>query len=175
MKSSRILDSRNSAMLLFTMCTAAFILGCQTISLNPKGRTVPEAQRITMPESGELRGIYETEDLTLSYSMFKTPSQLYISGEIRFAERIAASFSIMQYFNLSVLLLDSQGKALNLVPLTTVSRYGTQSATPPNYSLSFNTQTRVPEVTRLIAFTYSGRALEPRGEGYMNIWEYPVY
>lgn len=177
MKLSALLDGCTKTGKLTLIGAVLLLFGCQFLIFDPRGHLVPEEKRITIPDSGEQTGVFKNEDLTLAYKMVRTPGQLRISGDLRFTDRISESFSIVDYFHLGAMLLDEQGKILDIAGLTSVTLYRTQYATIPDYPLTFSTLVMLRENTRSLAFHYTGKAHEP-GEpdgGSMDFWEYPVY
>lgn len=161
---------------LVLMGMVLLVFGCRSLILDPRGHLVPREKRITIPDSGEQKGVFKNEDLTLAYQMLRTAGRLQISGSLQFADRIAKNFPLIKYFHLGVLLLDEQGKILDVVNLTSVSYYRTQWAVLPDYPLSFSTLILVRDDTRSIAFNYTGNAVDPTTDGgMMDFWEYPVY
>ncbi len=176
-KSSTIADARNKVKFLAAIWAVVLLFGCQTLSFDPRGRSVPEAQRIPIPESGERIGVYKTEDLTLKYKMVKSPGQLRISGEIRFTDRIGENFPLIPYFHLAAILIDVQGKVVSMAGLTSEVNYRTQYAALPDYPATFNTTIAVTENIASVAFSYTGKAYDNSDAdgGSMDFWEYPVY
>jgi hypothetical protein len=164
--------------LLATMWWAVVLMfGCQTLIFDPRRHLVPEAKRITIPESGEGDGVFKTEDLTFAYKMVRTGGQLHLSGQIRFTDRIAENFPLIQYFHLSVILIDAQGKILNMNGLISAAYYRTQYAMIADSPIKFKTAVTIAEKTHSVAFSYTGKAYdntEPAG-GSMDFWEYPIY
>ena len=114
MKPSVPLDGCTRTGKLALLGAVLLLLGCQSLIFDPRGHQVPEDKRITIPDSGEQAGVYKNEDLRVAYKMVRAPGQLRISGEIRFADRISESFPVIQYFNLGAMLLDGQGKILDM-------------------------------------------------------------
>ncbi len=162
---------------LFAIVCAALILsGCQTVSVDPRGRVVQEEKRITLPESGERNGVYQTDDLTLRYKMARAPGLLTISGEIHFANRVAENFPVIRYFHLDAVLIDSQGRVQNMAGLISASFYHSEYITPSDPPLTFSTPLTVGQETKSVAFSYTGKAIDPtehQREG-MSFWEYPL-
>jgi hypothetical protein len=177
MKPSVPLDGRTRTGKLALLGVVLLLLGCQSLIFDPRGHQVPEDRRITIPDSGEQAGVYKNEDLRVAYKMVRASGQLRISGEIRFADRISESFPVIQYFNLGAMLLDGQGKILDIANLTSAGFYRTQYAMVPDYPLVFNTSIVLSGSARSFAFHYTGRALDPGDNdgGMMDFWEYPVY
>jgi hypothetical protein len=177
MKPSALLDGCTRIGKLALLGAVLLLLGCQSLIFDPRSHQVPEDKRIAIPDSGEQTGVFKNEDLILIYKMVRTAGQLRISGEIRFADRISESFPIIQYFHLGAMLLDGQGKILEMTNLTSVGSYRTQYAAIPDYPLVFSTPIALLGNTRSIAFNYTGKAYDPTGPdgGMMDFWEYPVY
>jgi hypothetical protein len=152
----------------------AVVVGCQSLSFDPRGRTVPETSWISLPQSGESSGTWTNEDLTLLYKFVRNQSQLNVSGTIQFADRITDSFLIIQYFHLDAIPVDARGKVLDMIGLTTAGQVNTLF----DRSVDFRNNLTLPPDTAAIAFSYRGRAYEGDGAdggGIMDFWEYPVY
>ena len=156
------------------MLVLVLLFGCQSLSFDPKGHTVPESSWISLPQSGESSGTWTNEDLTLAYNFARNQSQLNISGTIQFADRITDSFRIIQYFHLDAIPVDAQGKVLDMIGLTAAGQVNTLF----DRSVDFRNNLTLPPDTAAIAFRYRGRAYESDGGdggGIMDFWEYPVY
>jgi hypothetical protein len=177
MKPSTLLHRSTRTGRLALMGAVLLLFGCQSLIFDPRGHLVPEEKRIAIPDSGEEKGVFKNEDLTITYKMVKTPGQLAISGDIRFTDRISENFPIVQYFHLGAMLLDDQGKILDLSNLASVAYYQTQYATIPDYPLLINTRIALSGNTRFMAFHYTGKAYDPSEPdgGTMDFWEYPAY
>lgn len=176
MKPSTLLEGCARTGKLALIGVVLLLFGCQSLIFDPRGRLVPQDRRITIPDSGEQAGVFENEDLRLTYKIIRTPGQLRISGSLGFADRISRNFPVVRYFHLGVMLLDDQGKILEMANLASVSFYRTQYAIIPDYPLAFSTLISLRENTRSIAFNYTGNAIDPTTDGgSMDFWEYPVY
>lgn len=148
--------------------------GCQSLGSQPIGRTVPENKWILLSQSGDQSGTWRNEDLILDYKYDRYQSQMSISGIIRFAGRITNNYSVIQYFHLDAIAVDTQGKVLQMIGLTTVGDLNSLYDGPSD----FNKILTLPPNTAAIAFSYQGRAMgngSGFGGGYMDFWEYPVY
>jgi len=176
MEPSTVLDERTRTGRVAVMVAILLLFGCQSLVLDPRGRLVPQDKRMTIPDAGEQAGVYENEDLRLAFKMIRTPGQLQIFGNLGFADRISRNFPVVRTFHLGVMLLDDQGKILEMVNLISVSFYRTQYAIIPDYPLAFRRLVPLRENTRSIAFNYTGNAFDPTFDGgMMDFWEYPVY
>jgi hypothetical protein len=172
----------DSARTLFSVCGRLFgsmlvmlvMLGCQSLSFNPRGRSVPESSWIALPRAGEYSTTWTNDDLTLDYKFVRDIRQLKISGSIQFADRITNSFRIIQYFHLDAIPVDAQGKVLDMIGLCSDADVNTLL----DHSLDFSRILTLPANTAAIAFSYRGRAYEGDGGdggGIMDFWEYPIY
>lgn len=178
MNLSNLLNGCTGAGRLALIGMILLMCGCRSLIFDPRGHLVPEEKWIAVPETGAETGVFENEDLTITYKMVRNSGELRILGEIRFADRISKNFPTIQYFHLGALLLNDQGRIIEISNLASVAFYKTQYATIPDYPLVFNTVLRVAGNTRFIAFQYTGRGLDmgdPEGGGTMDFWEYPVY
>jgi hypothetical protein len=153
------------------MLVMVLMFGCQSLSFDPKGHTVPERSWIALPQAGEYSGTWTNEDLTLDYKFVRNQSQLRISGSIQFADRITKNFLIIQYFHLDAIPVDAQGKVLDMIGLTSAASVNTIF----DHSLEFNSILTLPSNTETIAFSYRGRAYGTEHGDIMDFWEYPVY
>jgi hypothetical protein len=151
-----------------------FLVGCQSLSFDPRGRTVPEAKRIALPQSEDYASIYDNGDFDLAYKIASNQGQTSISGRLRFNERITYNFYIIRYFHLNLIALDADGKVLEMMPLTTVGNLNAIFNDP----VEFKRTLRLPSNTAAIAFSYTGQAWgDGTGDGgdVMDFWEYPLY
>jgi hypothetical protein len=153
---------------------SVILLGCQSTSLAPMGRTVPQNKWIFLSQSGDQSGTWRSEDLLLNYKYDRYENQLSISGIIRFAGRIMNNYGIVQYFHLDAIPVDAQGKVLDMIGLTTAGDLNTVYDNP----IDFDKILTLPPGTAAMAFSYRGR-VSGGGSGFdggfMDFWEYPVY
>jgi hypothetical protein len=151
-----------------------FVVGCQSLSFDPRGHTVPEAKRIALPQSGDYFNTYDNGDFELAYKISRNQGQTGISGRLRFDERITYSFYIIRYFHLDLIALGAEGKVLEMIPLMTVGNLNTVF----NGSVEFNRILTLPSNTVAMAFRYTGQAWSGgSGDGgdVIDFWEYPLY
>ncbi len=162
------LPARSGQVLLVVL--ALLLAGCQGGLMGVKGRTVHRESRIPVPPSGEHSASWETRDLSLDYQYMRQADALTISGRVRFSDAIKGNFDLIQYFHMDVILVDDQGKVLDMVGLTSGS-YG-NSDYPQTFSKTF----RLPPGTTSMAFSYRGQAYSGDDEDGSSayFWEYPV-
>ena len=170
---------KDSAKPLFPACSRVLgfmlvmvlMFGCQSFSVDPRGRTVPQRSWITIPQDGESSGTWTNEDLIFAYKFVRNQSQLKITATIKFADRITKAYPIVQYFHLDAVPLDAQGKVLDMVGLTTTASVNTFY----DNSVEFNHTLTLPPNSEAIALTYQGRAYGSQDSGTVDFWEYPLY
>lgn len=128
-------------------------LGCRGFI----GSTVPRPSRISLLDQDTGRGVWQTEDLTLSYAYSRDRDLLRISGEGTLYRRG------VRYFNLSLYFVDAEG--------TVIGSTGVLSAVGGG-PVSFQTEKTVPQGTRSFAFGYTGESVI-RELGGIPFWYYP--
>jgi hypothetical protein len=151
-----------------------FMVGCQSLSFDPRGHTVPEANRISLPQSGDYSDTYDNGDFNLAYKLTRNQGQTSISGRLRFDERITYNYYIIRYFHLDLIALGTEGKVLEMIPLTTVGNLNAIFGGPVEFNKAFT----FPPNTVAMAFSYTGKACgDGSGDGgdVMDFWEYPLY
>ena len=153
---------------------SVILWGCQSLTVDPKGHTVPEADWILLSQSGNQSGRWQSEDLVLDYKYDRDHSQLSIYGIVHFTERITGNFPAVQYFHLDAIPVDAGGRVLDMIGLTSAGDVNMLYDGP----IDFNRILTLPPNTAAIAFSYRGRAYGGDlgfGGGYMDFWIYPVY
>jgi hypothetical protein len=156
--------------LLGFMLVTVLMFGCQSLSVDPKGHTVPESNWVAIPRDGEYSGTWDNEDLSLKYRFFRNQNQIKISGSIQFADRITKTYLVIQYFHLDAIPVDAQGKVLDMIGLTSAGSVNTIF----DNSLEFTGTLTLPPDTQSIAFSYRGRTAGTKDGGFMDFWEYPL-
>lgn len=157
--------------LLGFVLVMVLICGCQSLSFDPRGHTVPESRWIKPPADGEESGSWTNEDLKFGYHFVRNRNQLRISGSIQFADRITKAYPVIQYFHMDVISVDADGKILDMVGLTSTASLNTIF----DRSVEFNRIVTLPSNTQAIALSYRGKAYGNKDAGTMDFWEYPVY
>ncbi len=162
----------DKSLLLLVLAVFLGLAGCRSLSLSGVGKMVSEENRIPLVEAGTEYGSWQTRDLTLDYRYSRDQSTLGISGAISFAGQLKKNFSFLEYFYLSVIFLDSQGRVLEMRGLTSTN-YGYIE-----YPITFNTTLTVPYTTQSIAFSYRGQARSAGSHDTGSstyFWEYPIH
>ena len=169
---------RNSSIALFVFLFSGLQFGCSSLALNPKGAKILVGYRISVVQGSEQNGHYQSRDVFVYYHYLRTGDAMQIGGNIRFAGHIQVNFTIVQYFNLQLLLADSDGVIVATRNIAGATFRGT------DVELRFSDSFNLPPGTRMMAFAYSGRATEGGGsfgrrrfgdDGVeTDFWEYPV-
>lgn len=124
--------------LVVLIAQCLFLIGCKT--------TVPPGSRIAIPEGVREQKNAQTQDVSLNYSYDRTKSSLEIQGDLRFIRRLGD----LQYFNLRLLILDSNGNVLDSVGLASAGDGGSGDV------LTFHKSLQWPENATSIALAYQG-------------------
>ncbi len=143
---------------------------CQKSVFGAKNSVVPQLQRSDLLVGGQHSGLWDRYDLTLYYSYERSPQQLKLSGEIHFAPYLQKNFPYLNYFHMSMLLLDAQGHVLATKPLVT-SNYFAGTAHP----LSFSVTVALPVGTTAMAFGYTGKAQDITNESGGDTTSFSFY
>ena len=142
-----------------------------------KGNKIKPGYQIEI-ELGEHTGFYRTNDLSVSYHYIKGADSLKISGVVSFADGIQFNFNVVDYFNLGLLLADSENTILSSRNLVSASWV---NLTLDN-QVHFSDSVRLPAHATRMAFTYTGQASEGGFRGWrrggdggdIQFWQHPV-
>ncbi len=160
--------------LLSLILTSFILLACQSPSVKPAGRTVPEGKWVLLSQYEGQSGRWESNDLTLDYKYDRDQSQLGISGVIHFTGPIRGEYEIVNYFHLDIIPVDVQGTVLDMIGLTSEAEINLLYDGPINFYKTLS----LPANTAGMAFSYTGRASGGGtyfDGGFTDFWEYPYY
>lgn len=152
--------------------------GCSAtvLTANYVGAKIGPGRQISL-QPGENSGNYRNDDLTIAYHYLNSGRELRIWGKVTFASATQLNFNVVDYFNLGLLLGDSQNQILSHHGLVSVSWV---NLTGPNDAVHFSRIVKLPTDTSVMAFTYTGQASEggsgdaEDGGGNTQFWEYPI-
>lgn len=168
-----------SGLILLVVLLLSLMSGCTTTVLTPgyRGDKIQAGYRIPI-NSGEHGGVYRTNDLSVNYRYTQKGNDLKISGTVSFASGTLLNFRYIDYFNLSLLVADSEGAILandGLVSTSWVNLTGSDN------QVQFSDSVKLPANSVVMAFTYTGQASEgglgggdDTGGGNTQFWQYPV-
>lgn len=134
------------------------LVACQTTSSHT-GKLAGPMSRVDLATSGEHRGTWKTEDLTLEYSTSASGGQFRISGKVHLDERFAVLDMRIKYLNVNMYFLDPDGR---IIESHQVSSTGIQSA---DRGISFSNEIILPANAHGLAFGYMGSGREAGGGG----------
>ena len=148
-----------------TLYTAAFagllgfvlfslLTGCQTMFNRYIGKTVPDPNRISIPEGKPQSGVWQTKDLSFQYTCLRKSGKLSLTGELALNESYE-QFEILNYLYLWVHFLDSQGKIID--SKLALSLTSTVAYTGEKKQWSVKTSFELPVNATAVAFGYMGR------------------
>jgi hypothetical protein len=168
---SGILGMRVAAMrnVLVLGVAAVFLLSCQSLMVTYQGATVHSIDRIPLVAGARQAGGYLATDLAVDYQYLWNQSELDISGKVVFAGGISGNFTSIKKFQLSVVLLDAEGRIVGnkLLQATSFS--------DPSDPMPFSERIALPLGVSGIAFVYSGDAREGGQDGVATtFWHYPI-
>ena len=96
---------------LFLFVMFSTLVGCQTTFNKYLGKQVPEPSRILLSEGKPHSSLWQTKDLVFQYTCLQESNKLSLSGELTLDE-LYEQFETLDYLNLWVHFLDSEGKIL---------------------------------------------------------------
>ena len=176
MKNNRNTLRSYGLMLLIAAVFAMGAVGCQTLATTAVGKMVDQDSWIPLKAGGPQIGTWDGPDVTVKYNYVRAGDNLNLKGEVRYASRIADNFTLIQYFHLDVLFVDSQGKVLDEQPFAS-DAFETLTPRALDPTVPFSREVILPVNTEAMAFSYKGQAISS-GDGTggpLYFWEYPVH
>lgn len=136
------------------------VSGCMGSLAGYRNYTVKEANRIDLAEENrEVRGIWSTGDLSLSYEYLLGENTLKIRGRLTLASKLT-HFTVMDHLRFRVHFVDSGG----MITGSRVVYASPYREWIPRLTLSFSRLLPVPSGSVALAFSYSGKVGEGGGE-----------
>lgn len=156
---------------LALVAAAIFIAGCAGYIQPEKGAVANKEARILFQESGVKNGEWQTNDLSMTYSLHTTADTVTLSGKLTVDRSLKDSFGTVMRFYLTMNIIDHQGVVLDTVDITPV--YSRFSLMPDEVMIE-----KVhgkPEGSAGIVFSYYGefRGNDPSATGSWNISLFP--
>jgi len=175
-RNSSISASSAAIFLLFALLVCAST-GCGTAILTPgySGGKIKAGYQIPINPEGEQTAVYQTDDVSINYQYLRDGDGLKIAGTVNFGSGTQANFNYVDYFNLSLLLADSQGSIIAAKSLVSSNSVNLRSV---NSRVLFNRDLNIPAEATFMAFAYTGQAGlgggGSSGGGNSQFWEYPI-
>jgi hypothetical protein len=164
-----------STKLVAVLLAAVLTVGCQSVAMSYQKGIVPENKRIAI-EDGNHTAKWSTNEVNLDYGYSKNQGSMRLYGEVYYADPIRYNYSLVQYFHMDVIFVDSQGRVLGTAGLVTDSS-NPLAPSARTARVTFDRMLPVPPGTSSIAFSYTGAAREGNireGGNPTNFWEYPI-
>lgn len=162
--------------LLAVVCLIAYGCGTTVLTANYAGSKIRPGYEIAI-QPGEHLGDYQSDDLAIKYQYTSSPAELKIRGKVEFAAATQLNFTMVDYFNLSLLLGNSQNQILSHHGLISTSWVNLTSS---NNQVSFSQTIKLPPDAAVMAFSYTGQASEggagdaEDGGSNAQFWQYPI-
>ena len=122
------------------------LASCQGKFMSSQGRVVAEEKRIALQPEGSASGSWQgKQDLTVNYTATRNQDILQMAGDI-----LLRKHKKLVSFQFSLVLIDADGKILDVVPVTTAG--GRQKIE----QIPFSREVTLPPDTSYFAFTYDG-------------------
>jgi hypothetical protein len=141
--------------------------GCANFITPEIGAVARKEARIPLVENGMQEGVFETNDLKISYSLSGVGERITLSGSLVFDRSLTNSFPTIESFFLRMNFLDIEGRVIETVDITPI--YSRLWRAPEKLELS---DSRVlPAGSKAIAFNYFGMFRGERSDDSMGNWE----
>ena len=141
--------------------------GCANFIKPEIGAVARKEARIPLVENGVQEGVFETNDLKISYSLSGVGEKITLSGYLVFDRSLTNSFPTVESFFLKMNFLDIEGRVIETVDITPI--YNTFWRVPEKLELSVSRM--LPTGSKAIAFNYFGMFRGERFDDSMGSWE----
>ncbi len=131
---------------------SVILFSCSGTLNSFNGRTVNQADKISLLPGGTYTGIWETKDLAVHYTYSGFHAFIQLSGEIRISNRIINSYPVIDTFSFRVSFVNAEGEVIDTRHINTV--FHKRSFT--SGQIEFAEKFELPAGTAAIAFSYRG-------------------
>lgn len=132
--------------------TLVSLSGCANFLVPEVGTLALEEARIILDDSRPENAVWQTKDLTLTYSIRAAGDELNFVGRLDFNRSLSDSYNVIKSFYLKMSFIDDHGQVLETVDITPFfSLYG---KIPKN--MTVNKKIIMPPDSSSIAFNYYG-------------------
>ena len=157
---------------LFLFAAFSVLIGCQTTFNRYLGKVVPEANRISLPESKPQSIVWQTKDVVFQYTGKQESGKLSLTGELTL-DKSYERFNSIEYLYFWIHFLDSEGTILDSkLILSVVGQFaysGGEKKWPVNIDL------KLPSHFIAMTFSYMGSVREGQGGGdQWNFYRSPL-
>jgi hypothetical protein len=140
---------------------AALSGGCAGKFIGEKGDKVIQKNYLILLKDGKQEGEWKTNDLAVSYQYETAANTLNISGTVRLLGGFSVGFQWITHLDTHLLLLDDQGRILEIVPVLASGLQRVSDSIPMKFVLNIP----LPEGTHTFSFAYEG---ELKGAGALD-------
>lgn len=144
----------NVGKISLTLFTVVILLlsGCAKFIVPEVGRVAKPEAIIALDESGVKDAMWQTDYLTLTYSISESGDTLRYSGDLDFHRRLTDTFNVMRSFFLKMSFVNVQGQVISSVDIGPL--YSVGNVIPTN--LAVEKSFTKPAGTTGIVFNYYG-------------------
>jgi hypothetical protein len=140
---------------------AALCGGCAGKFIGEKGDKVIRKNYLILLKDGKQQGEWKTNELAVSYQYETAASALNISGTVQLLGGFSVGFQWITHLDTHLLLLDDQGRILEIVPVFASGLQRVSDSIPMKFALNIP----LPEGTHTFSFAYEG---ELKGAGALD-------
>lgn len=149
----------------------ASLLGCANFLVPEPGALAREEARIALGDSSLEKDVWQTKDLTLTYSLSGTGEDLHLVAKLNFERSLSDSYNVIKSFYLKMSFLDDHGQVLKTVDITPL--FSLYSIIPDN--MKVDKALTMPPGSSSIVFNYYGvfRGNQPVSGEDQTIFYFP--
>ena len=101
---------------------------CAATYMSNVGRTVQKKEKIAIGNQKASTGQWQTNNVSLSYSIDNAADAFSISGSVHISESVTASFPLGDYFYLYINFIDNNGTAISTHNISPLIRFRAEVA-----------------------------------------------
>ncbi len=128
-------------------------VSCSSTLFNYQDTVVKEEFRIALERDGAGEGAWETRDVSLRCQYKESDGRLELTGEVRIADHLRNSYDVVEFFHLTLLFLDAEGRVVGS------KRHSLAPFRKDTWEYPIKWSVDAPENARAISFGYNGKAV----------------
>ena len=156
----------SNLIILFFLIISLF--GCAGSNPLRPGAWVAEENRVSLLDSGQRKGSWQTRDLSIVYEILPEEKSIQISGVVEFANYITTGFNALEYLTIYIHVLEADGFVEHVKEIKT---FGYRRSFDLLGQLAFDTRMDLSEDAVAIAFSYNGKVIEGGDRGVETAWD----
>ncbi len=133
------------------------------------GAWVAEENRISLPDSGQHKGSWQTRDLSIEYEVLPGDKSVQISGVVELANYITTSFNALERLTIYIHVLKADGLVEDIKRVET---FGYRQSFDLLGRMAFDSRMGLSEDSVAIAFSYDGTATTGGGGYGLDFWDF---